>query len=687
MSCPDSVYNLSDNADVKDVVAAVKCLKDEISKLDTEFERLGKSSRDFASNFGGGIGKVGNRIKSMYKDMAEFSKSTERQYQLAEELAQSYKKTAINLGLSVGRSKEFSLVFKRSAAAIAEFGGNASDVADIMENFQRDSGRTRILNPEDVENIFLLKESTGLMGNEVESLYENFDLMGKSLSDVNKEMEILIADSQRVGLNSSKVIDVLSSSMKQMQTFSFANGVKGMTEMAKQAVRMRMDVSDVLSMAEKFYQPEAAIEAAAELQLLGGDIAAAFGDPFTIMYEARNKPEELAKRVQKMTENMIQFNEESGEYELPAEARMQFDALSKSIGMSSSQLIEMSRQTAKMKDVKMQLSGSAFSDEELEGIANMAKVKDGEFKVDIYDPKTGERLEKSLDELGKGDVEMLLKPPPTQEELMKKEDKYMDDMVKNSMTTNQILTSINEQFNTAFVAENDVYQLMEGITKESIENVRDFGQEFGTIVQKKFDESFLRSGTDIFSESMQSVLNTYTEKIGQGFLSLFEGKSSKTLKGLSSEQLGDMFRDIKDFKLNMAGGVINITNENTSGGDSQNTSQKVGDFLSRNDGTVTSFSSMDDIIGAKSGGPIDKLLNSVLPNKQTSVVEVKGNPKIDININSNNPNMNFTSEQMEQITNVAMKSILSIFNNGGSIDGGNQSQNSKGFEQNLGTYG
>ena len=200
MSCPDSVYNLSDNADVKDVVAAVKCLKDEISKLDTEFERLGKSSRDFASNFGGGIGKVGNRIKSMYKDMAEFSKSTERQYQLAEELAQSYKKTAINLGLSVGRSKEFSLVFKRSAAAIAEFGGNASDVADIMENFQRDSGRTRILNPEDVENIFLLKESTGLMGNEVESLYENFDLMGKSLSDVNKEMEILIADSQRVGL-------------------------------------------------------------------------------------------------------------------------------------------------------------------------------------------------------------------------------------------------------------------------------------------------------------------------------------------------------------------------------------------------------------------------------------------------------------------------------------------------------
>ena len=57
---------------------------------------------------------------------------------------------------------------------------------------------------------------------------------------------------------------------------------------------MRIDVSDVLQMADQFYEPEKAIEAAANLQMLGGDIAEAFGDPFETMYLARNKPEELA---------------------------------------------------------------------------------------------------------------------------------------------------------------------------------------------------------------------------------------------------------------------------------------------------------------------------------------------------------------------------------------------------------
>jgi hypothetical protein len=90
-----------------------------------------------------------------------------------------------------------------------------------------------------------------------------------------------------------------------MSSYSFKGGVKGMMEMSKLAVKMRMEVGDMLQMADKFYNPEGAIEAAAELQLLGGDIAEAFGDPFTLMYEARNKPEELAKRVAKMTENVL----------------------------------------------------------------------------------------------------------------------------------------------------------------------------------------------------------------------------------------------------------------------------------------------------------------------------------------------------------------------------------------------
>jgi capsule polysaccharide export protein KpsE/RkpR len=157
--------------------------------------------------------------------------------------------------------------------------------------------------------------------------------------------------------------------MKAMQQYSFASGVKGMTNMAKQSVKMRVDVSEILQMADKFYQPEAAIEAAANLQLLGGDIAEAFGDPFQVMYEARNKPEELAKRVGKMTENMVSFNEETGEFDMPAEARMQLQAVSKELGIGMDSLTEMTRQASKIKSIRMDVSGNILDEDMRDGIA------------------------------------------------------------------------------------------------------------------------------------------------------------------------------------------------------------------------------------------------------------------------------------------------------------------------------
>ena len=71
------------------------------------------------------------------------------------------------------------------------------------------------------------------------------------------------------------------------------------------------------------------------------------------MYMARNKPEELAKRVGEMTENMMQFNAETGEYEMPAEVRMQLKAAGDQLGINTEKMVEMARMTSKIKDIKM----------------------------------------------------------------------------------------------------------------------------------------------------------------------------------------------------------------------------------------------------------------------------------------------------------------------------------------------
>jgi hypothetical protein len=459
MSCIDNWDSLNSGEQMA-------CLKTTIGELKTEIKGMTRE----ASNFSSQLGSSGNifkdmlvTVKDMQVRMVKFTGDFKAQYQLGEKIAQSYKKTALQIGLSVGRSKDLSDEFKGAVANVANFGGELSDVESIYSDFADASGRARIMDKDDVSNIYKLSQAANLYGSEATNLYETLDLMGVSNQSATQRMTDLIKDSQKIGLNSSKVMKVLSSNMKQMQSYSFRDGVKGMTEMAKLGVKLRMEVSDMLGMADKFYEPEAAIESVANLQMLGGDVADAFGDPFEIMYLARNKPEELAKKMQDMTENMMTFNEETKEYEFPAEARMQLKAAGEQLGINTDNMIEMARQTSKMKDVKDKLSiGGMFSDEEMDGIASMSRLEDGEFKVDFRN-KDGDKVTKSLDELKKGDYEMLLKPPANEKD-------YQGDMLYNAQTTNEHLQNIEDAFQKRFISKVvDPYEVTENTTKGGID--------------------------------------------------------------------------------------------------------------------------------------------------------------------------------------------------------------------------
>jgi hypothetical protein len=124
------------------------------------------------------------------------------------------------------------------------------------------------------------------------------------------------------------------------------------------------------------------------------------------MYEARNKPEELAKRVGKMTENMVSFNEETGEFDFPPEARMQLQAVSKELGIGMDSLTEMTRQASKIKSIKMNVSGNVLDENLREGIAGMARMKDGKWVVDFE--QGGKTMTESIDKFTSEQAKLIL---------------------------------------------------------------------------------------------------------------------------------------------------------------------------------------------------------------------------------------------------------------------------------------
>jgi hypothetical protein len=436
----------------------VENLEVQITRLEKQIGKLGDSTSKMNSELkytDNIFSDIFTQTRKIGDNLIEFSRSLKMQMELSESVADVYKETGANIGINIKRSQEFGIEFTKAASLARRMGIEFNELSRYYTNFAEQTGRARILNPEEIERMTALVVGFQITDTSAANMAESFDLMGLSLEKSGEYLNTIINESKSMGLNTSKVMQVLGDNMKTMQNYSFRDGVRGMTKMAQLAVKMRMDVSEMLGMADKFYEPEAAIEAAANLQMLGGDIAAAFGDPFETMYLARNKPEELAERVSKMTENMMTFNEETQQYEFPPEARMQLKAAGEQLGVNVDNMIEIARQSAKIKDIKMNVSGNILDENMREGIASMARMgSGGNWVVDFK----GEEIDVS--NIGPEMAEALLledskKPKNTDDAIMQ--------TALNTLTISENMKSIEESAKLGVISKpgTNIYQQME----------------------------------------------------------------------------------------------------------------------------------------------------------------------------------------------------------------------------------
>lgn len=404
-------------------------------------------------------GRIGNELASTGQKYKDFLMTTSAQYNLAQEIAKEYRGLVKTMGLGGKSAEHMTDSFKDVLPDILEMGLKQEDLGRIYQEMADASGRITPLSPEDAEAIGAIAAGTGIMASDAANMGESFRLMGVSGEKMEEHVKNVYEDAQAMGLNATKVIKVLQQNMRSMQSYSFAGGVKGMTSMAKQAVKMRIDVSDVLQMADKFYQPEAAIEAAANLQMLGGDIAEAFGDPFETMYLARNKPEELAKKLEDMTENMMQFNSETGEYEFPAEVRMQLKSAGEQLGINTDKMIEMARQSSKIKDLKMKFT-SIGDEETAENLASLAEFKDGKYTI----KHDGQEL--GLDQINEGMAEDIMKANQSSDDTFR-------DIAINTQTMSEKLTSFLDSQKARAVTGINMYELTVAEMEKPLAGLRD----------------------------------------------------------------------------------------------------------------------------------------------------------------------------------------------------------------------
>jgi hypothetical protein len=334
-------------------------------------EQLNKE-RKSRENIVGLAKGVGNAIKEGWKYLQEQDKTI--------------KSTILSLGMSGAKATAMRTSFEDSAKFAARLGGTLSDIQLIQQGFADETGRARAMTASMVEDIILIGKGTGLGVEQATKLGAQFEFMGLDAKRSMDYVQGVVDTSERMGVNTTKVLKNISDNFRKLNTYSFTAGVKGMAKMAMDAEKMQVSMQDALSAADAAKGLEKAIDLAANLQVMGGEFAKT--DPFEWMYLARNEPEKLTAKISEMTRGLVTFKKNSeGVFEKfisPAD-RQRLESVAKSLGISSEEMIKITQRRADLDKMNKELAGTGLSGREKELVQGAAvfNAKSGKFQVEL----------------------------------------------------------------------------------------------------------------------------------------------------------------------------------------------------------------------------------------------------------------------------------------------------------------
>jgi len=494
-----------------------------------------------------------------------------------------------------------------------KWGATSEDLAKIMGALSQDMGRAFQISPEAIVALDALRVGLDLSSSDLSSLIKQFDIMGIGVEEATGEIEEMSKVARGMGLNVSKFMGSVASNLKMANTFKFRDGVQGFTRMAAQAQRLHFDMSQISKMATDLFDPEAAIDMAANFQIMGGAMGD-LTDPFRLMYLATNDIGGLQDAIVGAAEASVMFNEETGEFDISSTELRRMKAMADQLGMSLEDFVTAAKKSKSHTMALKQMGGMELIDpksgEDLkEFAANMAQMKGGRFMIDL--PEIGEVALEDIDT--KTELEALRKLQ-TQEGLSTRK-----------ISLNQL--SAQERIANATEA------LVKGVTFEAM------GDEQAPI--RKYTDQFLSAIESTIGGPIMKQVATQIAELGGAIAEAVVTGEEKNLERIINrtatnlERLATTMDETLMKDLPLLGTFFQGLMQGTPG---ENTEHQ--DFISRPGQRMGKFSGKDIVVGFKEENlqamPSMTEMNSAVNtfNTQNQYSTTRSGP-IDINLNMN----------------------------------------------------
>ena len=419
-------------------------------------------------------------------------------------------------------------IFKASVAT-SQYGILQEDLLATLTSISDVVGRNIAFTDEEIERLAVFQKAFELSGDQVGKMVKQFDQMGFTIdTSIDKANEM--ADVARMmGVNMEGFMDNMTQNMDMLNTYNFADGVKGFAKMAAQSERLGISMGTTAKLAEQVMDPEGAIELAANLQVIGGAVGD-LADPFKLMYMATNDLGGLQDALVDAGKSLTYFNEETGEISFPPTAQRQLRAMADALGMSKEEFAGMIKMQAKFEAASNQMNLSSFvgkdADEMKEFVASMAKMGEkGIYQIELED-KTGNKEMVNLSDLTKVQVDELRKLREQQE--MTEKDVALEQLSLLDAIKNNTSVMPKQALKAGLIEKLDVgavhMTLTEGVNAAiDNESVKAIGDAVGEQMRKgiemmtgrDYDEvkEGIKKGTNVTQAGVKAGLQTISELI------------------------------------------------------------------------------------------------------------------------------------------------------------------------------
>ena len=320
------------------------------------------------------------------------------------ELDDLTRQTAANIGMSGNAFQTLKNTTEEARQSAIRWNQPLDYAVKAVASYNEETGRAVQLNTQQLDLIGQVALQTGMAAEEVGSLVGQMDAFGMGAGQATQMIADIQSMSETMGVNSGKVIKKFQQNLGMLNKLNFRGGSKALAQMAAHSEKFKLSMEAVAGVSDKVFRPEGAIEASARLQTMGGAMSQ-LGDPFQLMYQARNAPEELAKSITKAARESAVFNKQTGEFEMSAHELDRLRESADALGMDYQELVQTAKQAA-----KVDFLGKFLGDipEDQRGIfEGMTQMTERGAEITFYDPDLGVQT-KLLSELNDKDKKNIM---------------------------------------------------------------------------------------------------------------------------------------------------------------------------------------------------------------------------------------------------------------------------------------